>query len=88
MASLLGGGWAAEGSSTESTHNGAPICHIISQCGGTKLFICPNFIHHCLNTSSLYCDGSWELVLGDRAAETQAEASRETDNERGIHESF
>lgn len=69
VASLLGGwrgGWAAEGSFTVSTHNRAPICQIISQCGRTMVFICPNFIHHCLNTSSLYCDGSWERQLADR----------------------
>lgn len=28
-----------------------------------KGIICVNFIHHCLNTSSLYCDRSWELQL-------------------------
>lgn len=68
VASLLGGGWAGaaeEGSFTVSTHNRAPICQIISHCGRTKVFICPNFIHQRLNTSSLYCDGPWERQLAD-----------------------
>lgn len=71
VASLLGGGWAAaaeeEGSFTVSTHNRAPICQIISHCGRTKVFICPNFIHQRLNTSSLYCDGPWERQRADGA---------------------
>lgn len=72
VASLLGGGWVAaeeeeKGSFTVSTHNRAPICQIISQCGRTKVFICPNFIHQRLNTSSLYCDGPWERQRADGA---------------------
>lgn len=76
MASLLGGGWAARGFFTVSTHNRTPICQIISQCGRTKVFICLNFIHHCLNTSSLYCDGSWELQLRDRDGDTESSAEK------------
>lgn len=77
-----GEGWVGEtGSPTESTHNGAPICHIISQCGGTKVFIGPNFIHEYIITVL------WP-VLGTSARRRRRRRRRrgvwKTDNEAGI----
>lgn len=77
VASLLYEGWETDSSFTVYTHGGAPICQIISQCRRTKVFICPNFIHHCLSTS-LHCHGSSELqqVETDNEKSKQAESMR------------
>lgn len=63
------------------TDNEAPFCQIISQCRRTKVFICRNFIHHCLSTS-LHYHGSSELQQAetDNEKSKQAESMRLCDN--------